>query len=257
MSVVKGNKVNVSKLTFSDVKTNNNNGKSVYINNGGIFRIQTPVMTLPYDMSVYDGDYPKYTIEVSFRDMEDNPKMQSFHDNMEALDELIINTAVKNSMPWFKKKKSNVEVMNALYNPIVKKSKDKETGEFNGAYPPTMRLKLPVYDGERKYEVFNLDDNTKMDDIEPSEVFTKGTKVQAIIKCGGVWIINGKFGCTWSVEKIKVEPSAKVSSYSFVDEDSDDEEDNKSKSNKTSNTVEDSDEDESDDDDEEDDDDSE
>ena len=31
MSVVKGNKVDVSKLTFSDVKTNSNNGKSVYI----------------------------------------------------------------------------------------------------------------------------------------------------------------------------------------------------------------------------------
>ena len=73
--VVKGNKVNVSKLTFSDVKTNSNGGKTVYINNGGIFRVQTPIMTLPYDMSVYEGDYPKYTIEVSFRDMEENPKI--------------------------------------------------------------------------------------------------------------------------------------------------------------------------------------
>ena len=25
-------------------------------------------------------------------------------------------------------------------------------------------------------------------------LFTKETKVQAILRCGGIWIINGKFG---------------------------------------------------------------
>ena len=61
-------------LHWHDVKTNTNGGKSVYISfNKGKFALQTPVMTLPFDMSVYDkGDYPKYSIDI-YESSMDNP----------------------------------------------------------------------------------------------------------------------------------------------------------------------------------------
>ena len=40
------------------------------------------------------------------------------------------------------KKKVNIEVIKAMYTPILKKSRDKETGELDGKYPTTMKLKL-------------------------------------------------------------------------------------------------------------------
>ena len=51
----------------------------------------------------------------------------------------------------------------------------------------------------------------------------KGSRVQAIVRCGGVWIVGGKFGCTWNVEIIKVDAPASVKNYSFIDDDSDNE----------------------------------
>ena len=59
----------------------------------------------------------------------------------------------------------------------------------------------------------------KVLEIPQEEAFTKNAKIQAIIKCGGIWIVNGKFGCTWSVVKVRVEENKSISNYSFVDDD--------------------------------------
>ena len=222
MVLQKSHSFDISKLSFNDVKTNQNGGKSVYISlDKSKFALQTPVMVLPYDMSVYDkGDYPKYSIELSFRDLGDNYRVAGFYERMEQLDNLILDTAVKNSMKWFGKKKSNREVMEALYTPIVKRSRDKETGEYDGKYPSSIRVKLPFWEGKKSYEILSFKDDSPLD-VEQEEVFSKGSKVQAIIKCGGIWVVNGKFGCTWSVEKIRVESNPTVKNYSFVEDDSD------------------------------------
>ena len=222
MVLQKSHSFDISKLSFNDVKTNQNGGKSVYISlDKSKFALQTPVMVLPYDMSVYDkGDYPKYSIELSFRDMEDNYRVAGFYERMEQLDNLILDAAVKNSMKWFGKKKSNREIMEALYTPIVKRSRDKETGEYDGKYPSSIRIKLPFWEGKKSYEILSFKDDLPLD-VEQEEVFNKGSKVQAIIKCGGIWVVNGKFGCTWSVEKIRVESNPTVKNYSFVEDDSD------------------------------------
>ena len=222
MVLEKSHSFDTSKLSFNDVKTNKNGGKSIYISlDKSKFALQTPVMTLPYDMSTYDkGDYPKYSIELSFRDMEDNYRIAGFYERMEQLDNLILDTAVKNSMKWFGKKKSSREIMEALYTPIVKRSRDKETGEYDGKYPASIRVKLPFWNGKKSYEILSFKEDTPLE-VEQAEVFSKGSKVQAIMKCGGVWIVNGKFGCTWSVEKVRVESNPTVKNYSFVEDDSD------------------------------------
>ena len=226
MPLVKSHKIDISKVSFSDVKTNDNGGKSIYINyDNSKFMIQTPVMFMPYDMSVYDkGEYPKYSVELSFRDLEEDYRVRGFHQAMEQLDDLLIESAVKNSMAWFKKKKTNKDVISALYNPIVKKSKDKETGEFDGRYPDNIRLKLQFRDGKPSFKTRDFDNNA-ITDRESSDLFLKGSRVQAIVRCGGIWIVGGKFGCTWSVDIIKVDAPVSVKNYSFIEDDSDGDDD--------------------------------
>lgn len=231
MSIVKAHRIETSKITFSEVKVNEGNaGKTVWLNyNTNMFRVQTPVMTLPYDMSVYDkGEYPKHTIELSFRDMDDDTKVEGFHKNMEAIDKMLIDNGVKQSMAWFKKKKTNKDVISALFNPIIKRSKDKETGEYDGKYPDTIRLKLPFRDGKPGFEMSHLETGDSLT-TDPKDLFVKGARVQAIIRCGGVWIIGGKFGCTWTVEKIRVDAPKSIKDYSFIadSDDEDDDEDSK------------------------------
>ena len=230
MSIVKAHRIETSKITFSEVKVNEGNaGKTVWLNyNTNMFRVQTPVMTLPYDMSVYDkGEYPKHTIELSFRDMDDDTKVEGFHKNMEAIENMLIENGVKQSMSWFKKKKTNKDVVSALFNPIIKRSKDKETGEYDGKYPDTIRLKLPFRDGKHGFEMSHLETGDSLT-TDPKDLFVKGARVQAIIRCGGVWIIGGKFGCTWTVEKIRVDAPKSIKDYSFI-ADSDDEDGDDSK----------------------------
>jgi hypothetical protein len=224
MVLEKSYKFDTSNISFSDVKTNQNGGKSVYINlNNSQFVIQTPVMTIPFGLNVYDkGDYPKYSVEISFRDMEENYKIKGFYENMEKLEEMILDYAVKNSMAILGKKKVNREVMEAMYTSILRKSRDKETGELDGKYPTTMKLKLPFWDGKESYTMESFSSEKQVLEIPQEEAFTKNAKIQAIIKCGGIWVVNGKFGCTWSVYKVRVEENKSISNYSFVDDDGSD-----------------------------------
>ena len=224
MSLVKSHRVDLKNVSFSDVKTNDNGGKSIYVNyNQKTFYMQTPVMNMPYDMSVYDkGDYPKYSLELSFRDMDEDYRVKGFHENMENFDELLVDNGVKNSMAWFKKKKTNKDVISALFNPVIKKSKDKETGEPDGRYPDNIRIKLPFRDGKPTFEIRDFDNNV-ITDRDPSELFVKGSKIKAILKCGGIWIVGGKFGCTWNADIIKVDAPETVKNYSFINDDTDEE----------------------------------
>ena len=121
MSLVKGKNINSSEISFSTPKTLDNGAKLVYVNyKGGRFNIQTPWMTMPWKMGVFtDGEYPKYSIDMSFKGMESDPELQEFHDKFQALEAKIIEGGVENSLPWFKKKSASKEVVEAIFNPII------------------------------------------------------------------------------------------------------------------------------------------
>ena len=53
-------------------------------------------------------------------------------------------------------------------------------------------------------------------------MFKKGTKVKMVLRCNGIWIASGKFGCTWRAEQIKITPAMGFNDYAFL-EDSDEE----------------------------------
>ena len=113
--------------------------------------------------------------------------------------------------------------MSSLYNPVVKVSKDKETGEPDGKYPPTVKVKIPNYDGKWGCDIYD----DKKNELKPSpeelkDMISKGTKVQALIRCTGVYFAAGKYGVTWRVTQLKIFKSSSLKGYAFVD-DSDDE----------------------------------
>ena len=90
-------------------------------------------------MGVYtDGPYPKYSIDLSFKGMDENPDMKAFHDNFKALEEKIIDGGLENCVAWFKKdpSKTSRDSIDDKCNPIIKESKDKETGMPDGKWYP-------------------------------------------------------------------------------------------------------------------------
>ena len=226
MPLVKSHRINFDNLEIADARENGNGGKTVYLNyQSGMFKMQTPKMSMPYNMSVYDkGEYPKFSIDVAFRDLEDDYRVRGFHENMNQLQDVILETALNNSKKWFSKTHKSIDVLSALFTPLVKRSIDKETGEPDGRYADTMKFKLPVRDGKPSFVVTDFEDNV-IENPQLETLLTKESKVQALLRCGGIWVIAGKFGCTWTVEKLRVESSSSaeggLGDNNFIDDDDD------------------------------------
>jgi hypothetical protein len=180
--------------------------------------LQTPEMVVPYNVSNWndDGKGPdKYTLDLSFKGKEGRENLNTFFEKVVALDKKLVQDGVDNSMTWLKKKYNSVDVVEALYSPMVKYAKDKTTGEITDKYPPTFKLKIPSSNGSFQCEVYdNKRKPVNLKELIDSGAF-KGAKVTAIIQCQGIWVAGGKYGCSWKVLQMRVSPPQTIKGYAF------------------------------------------
>lgn len=227
--------VNVSKLKYSEVKTLSNGSKTVYINYGSDkLTIQTPMMSIPYGLG--DGTYNakdgsadngekkdlRFDLSVSFRGMDENPKLQAFHDKMQEIERTIKDAAFNNRLTWLRDDFDGMKAFtDKMFTPFIRYDKDKDTGKIIGKYPPTLKLKLP-YDNKSDNFVFDAYDMDE-EEVDFKSIMTKlkGAKVQLVIQLSGIWFAGGKYGCTWKVLMGKFQLPRK-SKFTFI-VDSDDE----------------------------------
>jgi len=233
---VKGKNLKSSAITTSKPKTLDNGAKLVYVNyNGGRFNVQTPWMDVPWDVSCYnEGAYPKYSCELSFRGMEESPDLQEFHQKFIDVEQKLIDEGVTNGVSWFKleRAKCTKDVVGSKFGPIIKVSKDKETGEPDGKWPSTMKLKIPYRDDKFGCKLYNKEgdqflinknkDGEVQDNVE--DILVKNAKVRCIIQCVGLWIAHGTYMCQWQLDRAEVEVPDSAVSHAFLP-DSDDEDD--------------------------------
>ena len=231
-------KINVSELTFSEVKTLGNGAQVIYINKGeGVspIYIQSPEMNLPFDSGKYypDNDNSgKYPIKVAMENIESNHIMKVFHDKLCGMDDHLINMATKHAEVWFKNQKwmnpkktgSDREKVQDNYKPMVKVSVDSETGEPNGKWAPQFQFKIVKRDGEILCKCYSKNDLSKAPLITSGEnsvdletMFKKGTKVKMILKCNGIWVSNVGWGVTWRAEQIRIDTPVVFDDYAFDD----------------------------------------
>ena len=170
-------------------------------------------MTVPFGLNVADKfGPPEYSVDLSFRGIEQRPELKEFMDVVSQLDETLINEGVKNSKAWFKSD-LNREVVKAFYTPSLKYSKDKEGNVL--PYPPTIKLKLRKYDGQFETKVYDINGKPYRD-VPIEELLVKGVQVTAIMECGGVWFAGSKFGLTWKAKQIAIHKlPEKMSDFAF------------------------------------------
>ena len=129
--------------------------------------------------------------------------------------------ALKFSKEWFGKIHRSSEVVDALWTPMLKYSRDKNTGEPNLTKAPVLRVKIPQWDGVWKSEIYD-EDGAKlfpdsMSQVTPLDFIKKGTQVATIIQCGGLWFANGKFGMTWKlIQAVVQKPRANIVGQCFI-----------------------------------------
>ena len=160
---------------------------------------------------------PKLSVTLSFMGYEENEGVTAFKEFLESVDEWAVDTAHKNSWEWLKTKSAPRDTIAFNYTRSLKVPVDQATGEPNGK-PANMKLKINKRDGGFDTSFFNTDKKMIPAD-EVDSFFNKGSKVRALVQCTGFWIAAGKFGLSWKLKQMIVEPSARIGkAYAFDDD---------------------------------------
>lgn len=208
-----------SDVKYSKPKVNAVGGKSVGILNAATNSatyISTPLMLTWGVNSFTDDKTGKTTYDMSLQFPTNeyaNTDTRAFLENMKAFEERIKADAITNSKEWFGKTKMSADVIEALWTPMLKYPKDKDSGEFDMTRSPTLRIKMPVWEGEWKCELYDMDRTQIFPDSDvpnrtPLDIINKGANIATVIQCGGIWFANGKFGITWKLLQGVVKPKA-------------------------------------------------
>lgn len=223
-SICLPSEIDVNAVTFSPPRVlEKTGGKMIYVyHNKKPLVMQIPLMVAPYGLSAWPNDGSsaptKYSLDVSFQGHETDAHIGGFLELVKAFDDYLVSQGKENSLNWFKTKYSSVDVVRALYTPMLKYSKG-ENGEISNKYPPTFKFQVPFKDGQFMCETYNA----QRELIDLNSVNTKRARVTAILQCNGIYVAGNKFSCTWKVLQMKINPSADgiPKGYAFIDDDED------------------------------------
>lgn len=205
-----------SEVKYMPPKVNEKGGKSISVistQSKRALSISTAAMTTwgISDFCNEEGESDgKYKLALQFpSEQYKTPETDEFLTKMKAFENQAIDDAVKNSELWWGKKKSR-ELVEDSFFPYLKYPKDEKSNpDYSKA--PSMKPKVPCYNGEWKTRVFDMDykkvfPNPATPDATPVDYVPKGSQVVCGLKCNGVWIGGKGWGLTWQVEQLIVKP---------------------------------------------------
>ena len=136
----------------------------------------------------------------------------------------MLKTATENSPKWFGKKRELSSVRDS-FNKFLSVSQENTSEGWvpNGKYPPSVRFKLPVYDGKVCMDIIDDASNDVVVD-HPSDLpdaFGKGCACK-IIAQGSIYVIGQAFGLTWKPCYVEVSKRRRQTARDFFKEDQDD-----------------------------------
>jgi hypothetical protein len=205
-------------IKYTPAKLNKSGGKSIGILNKLVntpLRLVTPVL-LTWGASDYEGN-ERFEMSIQFPTEEySTPELTKFLDNMKDFEKMMKDDALRNSKDWFNKNHKGSEVIDALWTPMLKYPKNKVTLESDYTKAPSLRVKIPKWDGKWKCDIYDENHNKLFSQYDPNngeqlqpspiDYLTKGKNIAVMMVCGGLWFANGKFGVTWKLVQAVVQP---------------------------------------------------
>jgi hypothetical protein len=234
--IIKSRDFDPSKLSFGEVKTMKDIGAQFVpvTYEGKKLYMQTPEMVVPFGMSQFtkegeekkDNDNANWSLDLSFTGEDENPELRDLKEKLLLItDEVLPENAFKNV--WIKDKKArgkggpksvSKDVISQLISDQVRYSTSAKALDENGnpKYSPTMKVKVPCYNGSFVCEAYG-DDKTPVD--KPlNEVLVKGSRAKCLLECGVVYL-GTKISLTWKLNQVKVRQTARMAGYGFIDSD--------------------------------------
>jgi len=227
-SIIDGTLFNTANIMYTSPKATAQGAKSVNILNKHVKKglvLSTPLM-LTWGASDFidektgqsDG---KFSMSLQFPSEEYSTEdTKAFMNNMKALEDKIKADALIYSKEWFGKIHKNPEVVEALWTPMLKYSKDRSTGEYDYSKAPTLRIKIPQWEGVWKVEIYD-EDGEKLfpgePNVSPLDYLKKGSNIACLIQFAGIWFVNGKFSASWKlVQAVVQKPKATLQGACFI-----------------------------------------
>ena len=220
MSVL-ASEFDASSLSFGEVKPVGQSGaKAVNLNySGRPLVMQVSNLDVPYGLNVEDKFGPtKYSLNLSLRDYDSNPKVKSIYEALTALDDRVMAECVEKN--WLKKPGMTQQILGQmkLYKPTVKFSEDQNGNRK--PYPPTVKVALRKKN-EKFETTFFGQDKKEIQDVPVEDLIVKRMTVTVLMECTGVWISSVGCGLSWKAKQLKVvsRPDGVGRGYGFKDED--------------------------------------
>lgn len=228
-AIVSVTNANSALLSFSEAKRNKQGGLGVsfkYDNQN--FSLRLPRMAFPGGLLQREDEKTgnvSYSLIGSLKGCDPYAKARSVGDDdmsklynfLLDLQEKLILAAAENSTKWFGKKRGEESIRDSFNErSILSVSSDKVGDEYtpNGKYPPSFRLKIPVYDGRISMDVVDSSTKPVLLTLESlRSVFPKGVAANLIVS-GSVYIIGQSFGVTWRVSMAQVFPQTRLTAAS-------------------------------------------
>lgn len=221
--VVSVNEWEPASIKYMPPKVNDRGGKSIAListQTNRSLHISTPLM-MTWGISDFvdekgesDG---KYSMSLNFPNEEyKTPVSDAFLSKLKALENQILDDAVKNSECWFGEEMSR-EVAKHTFFSFLKYSKNKDTKKIDYTRPPSIRAKVPFYDGKWAVELYDTQSRMifpcENAHVSPVDLVPKMSNVACVLQCSGIWVGGKGWGLTWKLIQSIVKPREVVSVY--------------------------------------------
>ena len=238
ITITKAKTFDASKISYKEPVVNKRGGKSVQLQlNGEQLVIQIPLMLTWGVNERIDEQSGRISYDMALQFNDESPSVLKFLDALKLLENKIKDDSCgEMCKKWHGKSKMSREVMDALMYPILKYPRLKDRNGQPTSDPdydrfPTMKLKIPFWEGNFNVELYSMDRKPlylsgKTDpSVTPVNAIPKASHINGLIQCTGIWFAGGKCGVTWKLVQACVRPPARLlgAGTCHVLDDSDDE----------------------------------
>lgn len=247
--IIKAVNLDLSNVTFSDLKTDVHGRKMVYVNkNSSKIVIQTPKMYAPNGIKRWrkkdavDNKDDKFEMELSFYGESGADKnaqeIQQFHSVLEEFDELIKDKVIQKSKEWLGMPKLDKNTLESvMYTSMVKVPKDSEGNEL--PYPSRVRVKIDrdfdtqgnvsgrfLSNKKFKTDVLVFDESKSRvsfnEDTAESSI-PKGSQVICVMELVYLSLSKTTISTKWKLVQAKVfKNQQSITDYAMIDEENED-----------------------------------
>jgi hypothetical protein len=230
-AIVSVSTLDINKVSFGDIRVNKAGGKTVPIKyNSQNLQIRIPKMVYPMGIAIRETENGStYQMLGTLKGCDpyareragaETGELGSLYNFLLDFQEKLLETATANSGKWFGKSRTR-DVLAALMKQSINPSVEKVNGEWvpSGKYPPSFRMKVPVYDGNVSMDVTDhTGKQIQVDTENLGAVFPKRVEASLVV-APSVYVSGQGFGVTWRITYARVSPPQRLTAAQvFADE---------------------------------------